>query len=129
LEPTFGTAEGIINLPEGAKFGEYTIALLVNDPPSGGDVALGGESFTMADPRSPTAELTLTAPAWVKPKDTVKVRLSTLKLGCMKWSNCSLIQARVCQVWATNASLDLMSEILNLQPPQSKDVMCAIWVI
>ena len=73
IDPAFGTAEGIIDLPEGAKFGEYSISLLVSDPPSGGDVAVGSESFTMADPRPPTAELTLTAPAWVKPKDTVKV--------------------------------------------------------
>lgn len=36
---------------------------------------IAGTGFTVADPRPPTAQLTLTAPNWVKPKDAVKVSL------------------------------------------------------
>lgn len=38
-------------------------------------VYIAGSGFTVADPRPPTAELTITAPNWVKPADSVRVSL------------------------------------------------------
>ena len=80
----FGTLEGTIEIPEAAKFGQYRLALRVSDPPSGGDIDIASESFLVADPRPPTVELTLTAPSWVKPKDTVKVGQWQSGGGCQQ---------------------------------------------
>lgn len=42
---------------------------------------INSTSFTVADPRPPTAALTLKAPAWVLPKDFVTVTVQVMHLG------------------------------------------------
>ncbi|KAF6261957.1 hypothetical protein COO60DRAFT_1458856 [Scenedesmus sp. NREL 46B-D3] len=95
VNTTFGSVHATLPVPKGASPAGYTVqlftvrtatpsrpnAVVMAAPAAGsargaaGDL-LASASFTVGDPRPPTATLSIDAPAWVKPTDSVTVKLT-----------------------------------------------------
>ncbi|CAD7705214.1 unnamed protein product, partial [Ostreobium quekettii] len=65
----FGSFEGRVDIPEDARSKDYDVYLRI----SGASPYLG--SFTVGDPRLPTAGLTINAPEWALPTANVTVQV------------------------------------------------------
>lgn len=73
IDPAFGSFHVNVTVPANAEVLDHTIGLELPPPSGKGDkVSEGSESFSVKDPRPPTAVLNLTAPDWALPNATVK---------------------------------------------------------
>jgi hypothetical protein len=142
LSSEFGTAEGVIDVPEGARLVDYSVTLLVKDNAmQGSDTAPASETFMVADPRPPTAEMSITGPNWVKPKDNVKIGVNiTSYLGVsigsadveLSWST---DKAKGNQTITTNAEGEAEATIplgrlpqANVSLPGNTLTIQAVWI-
>lgn len=71
IDPTYGSFDHVLRVPSDAQLsGSVTLTLRQ------ADTDLASASVTVADPRPPTAELTMEAPAWVMPDGTLRANIT-----------------------------------------------------
>ena len=67
IDPAYGSFHVNVTVPENAEVMDHSLALQLPAPSGGnGTVSEGSDSFSVKDPRPPTAVLNVTAPDWVR---------------------------------------------------------------
>ncbi|KAK9803301.1 hypothetical protein WJX72_010340 [[Myrmecia] bisecta] len=77
IDPTYGSFNASIPVPDNASPGQHTILLFWNTSTPAGEQPqeIAAVSITVGDPRPPTAALTLATPIWARYSDVVPVQL------------------------------------------------------
>ncbi|KAF6250306.1 hypothetical protein COO60DRAFT_896848 [Scenedesmus sp. NREL 46B-D3] len=85
VNSSYGSFHVVVDVPAGANPGEYSLNLMAprtrpgtaaaasSDGSEDASASIASESFTVGNPRPPTALLNVTVPQWLPPTSTVKV--------------------------------------------------------